>query len=156
MACCTSINPPTLPNGTVGSIYNQPLTPQPGGCTNPVILDSGGLPPGLSLVGNTISGTPTTPGTFNFDLSFQGGPGCFFSPQLPYSITITAAEPTEKKRHRRGRGAVSPANICFPSDPNNPDYCPPPHVRFIGSGTVYELVGKDPNGNCCYRIVKRR
>jgi subtilisin family serine protease len=67
------VPPPTitttsLPNGTVGASYNEML--QATGGTTPYAwsLDSGSLPPGLSLAPSTatITGTPTSAGTFSF------------------------------------------------------------------------------------------
>ncbi|MCL2155897.1 MAG: putative Ig domain-containing protein, partial [Leptospirales bacterium] len=56
----------SLPNGTIGTIYNQTLTVTG---TAPIIwsIDSGTLPDGLTLAENgTISGTPNTTSTSNF------------------------------------------------------------------------------------------
>src|SRR5690348_15240656 len=68
-----NITPPTLPNGDVGVMYNQTLD------AHDVLLtcckwtvDSGALPDGLTLSTGagtaTISGTPATPGTYNFTI----------------------------------------------------------------------------------------
>jgi hypothetical protein len=55
-----------LPNGTVGTTYNQTLTAN-GDTPITWSLESGNLPAGLDLSQNgIISGTPTTAGTFNF------------------------------------------------------------------------------------------
>src|SRR5207249_398076 len=39
-------------------------------------VTSGALPPGLSLAGSTISGTPTTAGTYTFTLRATDANGC--------------------------------------------------------------------------------
>ena len=56
----------SLPNGTVGTAYNQTLTATG---TSPITwsIASGNLPAGLTISSSgTISGTPTTEGTYNF------------------------------------------------------------------------------------------
>ena len=68
----------TLPNGTVGAAYLQQLTTSGGNCqgdgTASSSIDSGSLPPGLSVTSpsNTkqwsIGGTPNLAGTFTFTL----------------------------------------------------------------------------------------
>jgi uncharacterized protein (TIGR03437 family) len=68
----------TLPNGTVGAAYLQQLTTSGGNCqgdgTASSSIDSGSLPPGLSVTSpaNTkqwsIAGTPNVAGTFTFTL----------------------------------------------------------------------------------------
>jgi hypothetical protein len=63
-----SVSTASLPSGTVGTAYSQQL--QSSGGTAPIMwsVTLGTLPAGLTLNGGTgvISGTPTTPGTFNF------------------------------------------------------------------------------------------
>ncbi|WP_053004214.1 T9SS type B sorting domain-containing protein [Flavobacterium sp. ABG] len=62
-----------------------------GGATN-ALITSGSLPPGVitSLVGNvlTISGTPTSSGTFNYTISTSGG--CGLDATTTGSITVNA------------------------------------------------------------------
>src|ERR1700689_570361 len=54
----------------------------------------GTLPPGLTMASNTVSGTPTQPGTYNFTVTFnesfviEGMPFSFSAP-FPESITVT-------------------------------------------------------------------
>jgi hypothetical protein len=76
-----------LPNGTVGTPYDVALSASGGlGAPYEFSLVSGdNLPPGLSLASDgTISGTPTTPGTFPFTVSVD-------DPTLKdYTIVITA------------------------------------------------------------------
>ncbi|PIF29581.1 putative secreted protein (IPTL-CTERM system target) [Acidovorax sp. 56] len=96
---------PTNPaSGFVGSAYSQSLAGASGG-TAPYAytVASGALPPGLTLSTNgVISGTPTTPGSFNFtiqatDSSTGSGPYVQNSGSLTMSIsapTITVAPAT--------------------------------------------------------------
>ena len=55
----------SLPNALVSSPYSQALAATAGTAPYTWTLASGALPPGLSLSGSTISGTPTTAGTYN-------------------------------------------------------------------------------------------
>ncbi len=63
-----SIITTSLPNGTVGAAYNQPLSVANGTAPYQWGLVSGSLPPGLVLnvQPGSISGTPTSTGTFVF------------------------------------------------------------------------------------------
>lgn len=60
----------TLPAGTAGTPYSQKLPGDAGG-TAPFIFTvaPGSLPPGLTLSGDTVSGTPTKAGTYTFNVS---------------------------------------------------------------------------------------
>ncbi len=63
----------SLPNGVAGTSYNESLTESGG--TGPFTwgVVSGQIPPGLSLnsSGGEITGTPTSPGTFNFTVQLS-------------------------------------------------------------------------------------
>jgi len=85
-----TVNPPTLPNGTVGSAYNQTITAIGGTPPYTFAVSSGTLPPGLTLsAGGTLSGTPTTAGTSNFTITATDSNACPGS--RAYSIVIAAA-----------------------------------------------------------------
>ena len=83
-----TITTATLPNGTVGTPYNQTLAVT--SITTPNwTIDSGNLPAGLTLSTNgVISGTPTTAGTFNFTVKVTNAV-YFDTKQL--SIVITSS-----------------------------------------------------------------
>jgi hypothetical protein len=85
-----TVNPATLPNGSVGTPYNQLLSATGGTAPYTFSLSSGSLPPGLLLNGGTgtIAGTPTTAGTFSFSITATDANGCTGS--RPYSITIAS------------------------------------------------------------------
>jgi sugar lactone lactonase YvrE len=59
----------TLPNGTNGVAYNQPLAASYGQPPYAWTNSSGALPPGLTLTSNgVVSGTPTNNGTYDFSV----------------------------------------------------------------------------------------
>jgi hypothetical protein len=86
-----TVNPATLPNGSVGAAYNQVLTATGGTAPYVFSLSAGSLPNGLVLNGATgaITGLPTTPGTFNFSITATDALGCRGT--RLYSMTIAAA-----------------------------------------------------------------
>ena len=77
----------TLQGGKAGAAYSQTLAATG---TAPITwsIESGSLPAGLTLSGNTISGTPTTAGTFTFEVKAANGAG---SDTQELSIVIQAA-----------------------------------------------------------------
>lgn len=77
----------TLQGGKAGAAYSQTLAATG---TAPITwsIESGSLPNGLTLSGNTISGTPTTAGTFTFKVTAANGAG---SDTKELSIVIQAA-----------------------------------------------------------------
>ncbi len=86
-----SISPNSLPLGDRGLPYTANLTP------SAVTLYSGTLPPGLTLTGGTISGTPTQAGSFTFTVGTPLDPGaspggCAVS--RTYTIQVVNVTPT--------------------------------------------------------------
>lgn len=68
-----SIDTVTIPGGTVGVGYSQPVAASGGtGAGYAWVIDSGALPPGLALTAGTptatVDGTPTLPGSYSFVL----------------------------------------------------------------------------------------
>jgi uncharacterized protein (TIGR03437 family) len=84
-----TLSPSSLPNGTVGTGYNQSVAASPAGSYNYAVT-SGSLPVGLSLNTATgaITGTPTVLGSYNFVITATAG-GC--SGSNSYSMTIQCA-----------------------------------------------------------------
>jgi hypothetical protein len=74
-----AIRPAVLPGGAVGNEYPPTTLQASNGCGNSLSwsLDGGTFPPGLVLdpVKGDITGTPTTPGTYSFAISVDGGLG---------------------------------------------------------------------------------
>jgi len=109
-AISIQLNPPpsitttSLPSGTAGTCYGQTSTSSSGVTCNGEALSeaggvapytwgvtAGGLPPGLSLnpSAGVVTGTPTTPGTFNATITLSDSAGLSSSA----SIAITIANP---------------------------------------------------------------
>ncbi|MGH9206404.1 MAG: putative Ig domain-containing protein, partial [Acidimicrobiales bacterium] len=86
-----SVTQNPLSTGTAGSAYLTSLGASGG--TSPYTWTTTGLPAGLTLSGNTISGTPTTPGTTNLTLTVTDSstPPNTASATLP--LTVNAAPP---------------------------------------------------------------
>ena len=63
----------TLPNGTVGAIYNQTI--EVTGSIPIAWVQSGSLPTGLTFSDGNISGTPTTAGKFDFTVTATNDAG---------------------------------------------------------------------------------
>ena len=86
-----TVNPATLPNGTVGTVYNQVITATGGTAPYTFAVSSGTLPTGLTLNPTTgvINGSPTTAGTFTFTITATDVNGC--SGSRLYEITIAAS-----------------------------------------------------------------
>ncbi len=83
-----TVNPPTLPNGFVGTLYNQPLSATGGTPGYAFTLNSGASPPGLSIVGSSLTGTPTTTGVFNFSIKATDSGGICFGTRA-YTVVIS-------------------------------------------------------------------
>ena len=77
-----------LPDGKVGDAYNQTLAATG---TNPIAwsIETGNLPDGLTLVGDTIKGTPSKAGDFKFTVKATNGGG---SDTKELTIKIADAE----------------------------------------------------------------
>ncbi len=101
----------SLPAATTNTPYLQALTTTGGACqgigTAISTIDSGALPPGLSVVSPagveqwSIQGTPAATGTFNFTLHITWSlnrptpfyPSCTDNAVKPFSITVTTGQP---------------------------------------------------------------
>lgn len=86
--CMTiTVNPPTLPNGFVGTLYNQGLSATGGTPNYTFSLSSGTLPNGVNIVGSSLMGTPTTTGTFSFVIKATDNVGCMGT--RAYTVVIS-------------------------------------------------------------------
>jgi hypothetical protein len=68
----------TLPSGTVGTAYSQTFTQMGGAAPITWSVTGGSLPPGLTLNAMTgiLSGTPTTAGGYNFNITATDANNC--------------------------------------------------------------------------------
>jgi uncharacterized protein (TIGR03437 family) len=98
-----------LPGGTVGAVY-LPVSLQAAGGTGPYawFITGGTLPPGLTLSGNVLSGTPTTAGSYYFNLEAQDSALPFSArAYMPVKLTVTPAGSSSLRLP--GPSAVIPA-----------------------------------------------
>ena len=88
------IVPPSLPSGTVGVAYGPTTVQATGGMgTLTWSISAGSLPPGLTGIPSTgqsvtISGTPTSQGTFNFTVRVTDSLGQFDTQALSITINL--------------------------------------------------------------------
>jgi hypothetical protein len=102
-----TITTATLPNGTVGTAYSQPLVAAGGNGTLTWSISTGTLPGGITLNASagSLGGTPTAPGAFTFTVSVTGG-----GQTAAKSFTITVGVPPGPPATITGLPAtVSPA-----------------------------------------------
>jgi PKD repeat protein len=85
-----TLSPTILPAGEVGKAYSQTEAFAATGGTGPYTysVTLGALPTGLKLTGDTISGTPTVAGTFDFNITATDANPDLFTGSRRYSITI--------------------------------------------------------------------
>ena len=127
-----TVNPASLPGGSVGTAYSQTVAGSPAG-TYSYSVTSGALPTGLTLNGSTgaITGTPTTTGSFNFTITAAAG-SC--SGSRTYTVTITCPTIT-----------LSPASP-LPSGQAGVAYSQTISVSPAGSYTFSLISGSLPSG----------
>ena len=85
----------TLPSGTVSSGYSSSMTATGGTPAYTWSISAGSLPPGLTLAATsgTISGTPTTSGTYNFTAAVSDNSSPVQTASASTSIVVAAAVP---------------------------------------------------------------
>lgn len=94
-----------MPDATVGVSYSRTLTPVGGRPDYSWLIESGSLPPALSLAQTgSIAGTPTTAGTFNFVVRVTDGNGSSASKAL--TLIVKPAAPLTITAGQLPRGSV--------------------------------------------------
>lgn len=82
-----TVNPSSLPGGTVGDGYSQTLTASDGTTPHSFTISAGTLPPGLALSsGGLLTGTLSAAGTYNFTIQATDQNGC--TGARTYSATV--------------------------------------------------------------------
>jgi hypothetical protein len=131
------ITPATIPNGRVGVAYPEIDFSVAGG-TPPytVTITTGSLPPGLTLSGDTLSGTPTTVGTYAFGLRVTDRNGC------TGTVEFCAIDIAPGTCPGIGILALSPDDLphATPSEPYvvaiTPSGGTPPYTLTLSDGTL--------------------
>jgi hypothetical protein len=84
--CIIRLEPADLPDGIVGTAYSVRIAAT--GCEPHTFSIAGSLPPGISgpSADGTLSGVPTTPGTYDFTITVTGANGAFIV--RPYRIVV--------------------------------------------------------------------
>lgn len=87
----TNLATAVLPNSNVGVLYSQPLNVS-GGISPYSWLTTGTVPPGLTVTNGLISGTPTTAGVYNFNVTATDSANPLpTSSSKTYNVTIGAS-----------------------------------------------------------------
>src|SRR5262249_50061664 len=88
-----SLSPSVVAAGAVGTPYSVVLSPSGGVAPYSIMLDpTSDLPPGLTLNGGTLSGTPTAPGNFVVLLNVLDSIGNTFSTVFTMAFDNAAGE----------------------------------------------------------------
>jgi hypothetical protein len=95
-----SVSTSSLPNATVGSSYSATLAAAGGITPYNWTISAGALPAGLTLSGNTISGTPSTAGSVGFTVQVADAAsgkataslGILVNPAPPLTVTTTQSQ----------------------------------------------------------------
>lgn len=113
-----TIGPASLSEGMVGMAYSSTFTAS-GGCGQYVFTQAGGtLPPGLTLAPNgTLSGTPTTCGTYVFTIKATDKCGCLET--QTYSLTVSGQQQPITGLFNTG---VDNNNVVLPDNITDPHY----------------------------------
>ncbi len=91
-----AITTTTLPGGKVGTSYSQTLTATGGTPPYTFATSAGSLPPGITLTGAVLSGTPTKTGSYTFTIQVTDSVSATATEQLTIAITglaITTSAP---------------------------------------------------------------
>jgi len=115
------LNAATLPAGTVNQPYTEFLTAIGSAAPFTWSLSSGTLPPGVNLVGSSLTGTPTAPATYNFTVRATGTDAVFTEKALSLLINpIVVVGPGGANAHIEATpvpstGVVSRNNVAYDS-----------------------------------------
>ncbi|MET0616308.1 MAG: putative Ig domain-containing protein [Luteibacter sp.] len=85
-----TVSPASAANATYGQAYGQTFSAS-GGTGPYTFASTGTIPPGLTLSGNQLSGTPTATGSFNFTIRATDQDG--YTGQTSYTLTVSTSVP---------------------------------------------------------------
>ena len=130
----------TLPPAIIGQSYSQSLAAS-GGLPSYTWEVVGGLPPGISLVGSSLSGTPTSPGVFVMNLIVTDATGQRANPTVVLQVTYPPLNLSINQPPNATVGVVFYAHVVQPSGGdrlynftfNGP---PPPGLHFVSDNTA--------------------
>ena len=94
-----------LPAGTAGISYSKTLAASGGAAPYAWSHEAGVLPPGLEFIAGTISGTPTTLGTYGFRVKVTGDDGWFSLKD--FTLEDPSSPNDAKHSHRWRKSCVS-------------------------------------------------
>lgn len=83
-----SVSPASMPPAAIAQSFNQSLSASGGTAPYTYTISAGSLPPGLSLAGTTISGTPTGAGDYAFTVTVNDS--ATLSTTKSYTLSIAA------------------------------------------------------------------
>jgi len=105
-----ALSPATLPNGMLGTPYSQTITASGGTGPYTFAVTMGTLPPGLTLATNgTLSGTPTSAGSFTFVVTATDHGGDKGS--RTYTLVVPPPNPLPALRPGGGTGGGPPSAL---------------------------------------------
>lgn len=131
----------SMPEATVGVAYSQAVIATGGTTPYTWTLDSGSISPGLSLAsGGTLSGTPNTPGTYNFVVRVTDAASSTATKALTLVVKPTA--PLIITTQELPRGSVASAY----SQPLGASGGQTPYTWSIQSGRLPDGLLLNPNG----------
>lgn len=119
----------SLPAGMVAKTYSAPLNASGGTAPYTWSVASGSLPPGLTLSGNTIGGTPSQAGTFGFTL--QASDAGSQSASRTFSIVIAPALTITSSTPLPGAATGAPYAVSL-----NATGGTPPYTWSVASGSL--------------------
>jgi hypothetical protein len=73
---CATITLNAAPDGIISQAYSHTYSASGGQGSYTYSVTSGSLPPGVTLTGAALSGTPTATGTYNYDITATDANGC--------------------------------------------------------------------------------
>ncbi|MHC4601502.1 MAG: pre-peptidase C-terminal domain-containing protein, partial [Planctomycetota bacterium] len=151
------LNAPSLANGMVGAVYPVQNLTASGGTTPYVFASIGGtVPPGLTVAADgSITGTPTTAGTFAFNVSVTDAGGRIRTSTASITVATAPASITVPANSITGNYTVSWSAAAgatgYDLEEDTVATFTSPTTVYSGAATSFNVVG-NPNGTYYYRV----